>query len=432
MTPFLVIVGLIVLNGLYVAAEFAIVGAPRTVVERRALAGDGRARRVLRILKDARGLDQYVATAQLGITAASIGLGMYGERVLAGWLEGWLGALGPAAAHGLASVIAIAVLTYAHIVLGEMVPKSLALHYPERTAVAVTPPMLWTRAVLYPLVVGLNGIGNALLRAVGIRRTSVGAEQMHTAAELRQIVEESEESGLLQRPLGKLLRELFEFGELTAGTVMVPRVRIVGLRRGATAPEVAAALRAARHTRYPVYEGDLDHIVGIVHVKDLLRQLLAGEPLTVQTVRPVPFVPESSTLDTVLDLMLREGSEMVIVLDEHGGTAGLLAAEDLSEEIIGEIDEGRPAAPAVGTGADGRVHAAGTARLDEIGERFGVALSHPDVDSVSGLVLALLERPPRLGDAVVFGGLRFEVTVLAGRGVRECAITRAAGGADGG
>jgi len=424
----LAIAGLIVLNGLYVAAEFAIIGAPRAAVARLAEAGHRRARIVLRILEDPRRLDQYIATAQLGITAASIGLGMYGEHVLAEWVGrrlAGLGALGPALAQGLASGIAVAVLTYAHIVLGEMVPKSLALHYPERTAFAVTPPMLWTRTALYPLVMGLNAVGNALLRAAGIRRSSTGSEQTHTAEELRAIVEESEGGGLLEREAGKLLRELFEFGELTAGEVMVPRVQIVGLRRGATQPEIAEALHAARHTRYPVYEGDLDHIVGMVHVKDLLRRLLAGEPLRVDEVRSVPFVPETSTLDAVLDVMRRERSEMLVVLDEHGGTAGLLTTEDLSEEVVGEIEEGRPATAPVWTDAEGRVRAAGTARIDEVGERFGMALDHPDVDTVSGLVLALLDRPPRSGDVVTYGGLRLEVTELAGRGVRECVITRA-------
>jgi len=426
--PLLAIAGLILLNGLYVAAEFAIIGAPRTAVARRAAAGHRRARIVLRILEDPRRLDQYIATAQLGITAASIGLGMYGEHVLAEWLGRWLGGLGtlgPVTAHGVASTVAVAALTYVHIVLGEMVPKSLALHYPERTAFAVTPPMLWTRTALYPLVIGLNAVGNALLRAAGIRRTFTGGEQTHTAEELRAIVEQSEAGGLLERQAGKLLHELFEFGELTAGEVMVPRVRIVGLRRSATHQEIAEVLRTARHTRYPVYEHDLDHIVGIVHVKDLLRRQLAGEPLRVDEVRPVPFIPETSTLDAVLDVMRRERSEMVVVLDEHGGTAGLLTTEDLSEEVVGEIEEGRPATPPVWTDAEGRVRAAGTARLDEVGERFGLALDHPDVDTVSGLVLALLDRPPRSRDAVTYGGLRFEVKELAGRGVQECVVTRA-------
>jgi CBS domain containing-hemolysin-like protein len=424
--PALAILGLIVLNGLYVAAEFAIIGAPRTAVARRAAAGHHRARVVLRILEDPRRLDQYIATAQLGITAASIGLGMYGEHVLAEWLGGWLaglGALGPVIAHGVASAIAVATLTYAHIVFGEMVPKSLALHYPERTAFAVTPPMLWTRTALYPLVIGLNAVGNAILRAAGIRRTFTGSEQTHTAEELRMIVEQSEKGGLLERQAGKLLRDLFEFGELTAGEVMVPRVRIVGLRFGATHQEIAEAIRMARHTRYPVYGRDLDNIVGMVHVKDLLRRLLTAEPLRVDEVRQVPFVPETATLDVVLDVMRRRRSEMVIALDEHGGTAGLLTTEDLSEEIVGEIEEGRAATPPVWIDGEGRVRAAGTARLDEVGERFGLALEHPEVDTVSGLVLALLDRPPRSGDVVAYSGLRFEVSEVRGRGVSECVVT---------
>jgi CBS domain containing-hemolysin-like protein len=431
--PLLIITGLILLNGLFVAAEFAIVGAPRAAIERRAAQGHRVARRVRRTLRDPRRQDRYIATAQLGITFASLGLGMYGEHVLAQWLAGWFedwGASRWIAAHALASVVSITVLTYFHIVVGEMVPKSLALQQAEATVLWVTPLMEWIKLALYPLVVGLNGIGNGLLRLMGIDRQTAGGEHYHTPEELRFIVQESQEGGLLRPGAGQVLRELFEFGELTAGEVMVPRVRITGIRLETAPDELAALLRTAPHTRYPVCDGDLDHIVGVVHIKDLLRRLLEGEPLAAEDARPVPYLPQTAGLDTVLAAMRRERAQMVIVLDEHGGTAGLVTIEDLCEEVVGPIDEGASSGDPRDNGdreiyqdASGRLHVAGTARVAEVGESLGRPLEHEEIDTVSGLILTLLERPSRVGDVVTYEGIRFEVTAVAGHGVEECVVS---------
>jgi len=176
------------------------------------------------------------------------------------------------------------------------------------------------------------------------------------------------------------------------------------------------------HTRYPVYEDDLDHIVGMVHIKDLLRLLLNDQPLSAAHARPAPVVPETAALDSVLTRLRRDGTQMAIVIDEHGGTAGILTLEDLFEEVVGEIDEtpGAPATPR--RDAQGRVRVPGTLRLDELGQLFDLDLSHEDVDSVSGLVLTMLGRPPRVGDRVRFGRLQFDVTAVKGRGVDQCAV----------
>src|SRR5688500_6505702 len=230
-----IITVLILLNGLFVAAEFAIVGAPRAAIDARAAQGDRLARRVQSVLRDTQLQDRYIATAQLGITLASLGLGMYGEHVLADAIfhaiETW-GAPAWLLSHGLASVVAIVVLTYFHIVIGEMVPKSLALQQAEQLACWITPPMLWTKNLLYPFVVTLNGLGNVLLRTVGVNRRVQNAEHYHTPEELQLIVQESEELGALRADSSQMLQELFEFGDLTAGQVMVPRVRIVGIPVG--------------------------------------------------------------------------------------------------------------------------------------------------------------------------------------------------------
>jgi CBS domain containing-hemolysin-like protein len=429
MTAFLIITALILLNGLFVAAEFAIVGAPRAAIEHRASRGNKLAAAVLRVLEDPTQQDRYIATAQLGITAASLGLGMYGEHVLADGIYELLAHYGLPSmlvSHGLASVLAVAVLTYFHIVVGEMVPKSLALQRAEQMALWITPPMLWTKNLLFPFVVTLNWIGNHLLKLVGVNRQVQRADHYYTSEELQLIVQESEDLGALRAESGQMLQELFEFGDLTAGEAMVPRVRIAGLSVGTTPEEIREELGRSPHTRYPIYEGDLDHIHGMVHIKDLLRVLLANETIAASHARPVPLVPETAALDDVLTTMRRERTQMAIVIDEHGGTAGIVTLEDLFEEVVGEIEEGPQGAPHTYRDEDGRLRVPGTMRIDELGHEFHVDLEHEEVDSVSGLVLTLLGRPPAVGDSVRWGRLSIEVTAVMGHGVDEAAVCLAA------
>lgn len=420
----LIVTALIVANGLFVAAEFALLAAPRATIAHRAAQGHRGARLVHQILRSPSRQDQFFATAQLGITLASLGLGMYGEHVLARWfaaaLEG-LGATRWIAAHALASVLAVAVLTYFHIVLGEVAPKSLALQFAGRIVLWIAPIMVVARFLVFPLVAVFNALANGTLRLVGVRRQQ-SADRFYTPEELQLIVEESEAGGLLRADASRMLTDLFEFGDLTAGQVMVPRVRVAGLPADANAGRVREALQRAAHTRYPVYERDLDQIVGMVHVKDLLPRLQAGEKLSAAVIRPLPFVPETMRLDDVLVAMRKAPAQMAVVIDEHGGTAGILTLEDLFEEVVGEIDES-PAPPAAAADARGGRRVKGTLRLDEAGQFFGLELHHDEVASVSGLVLTLLGRPPKVGDVVTYEGLRFEVTAVRGRGVGEAEVS---------
>ena len=426
MTAFIIITVLILLNGLFVAAEFAIIGAPRTAIEGRAARGSGLALRVQSILRDPVKQDRYIATAQLGITLASLGLGMYGEHVLADGIYRLLGTSGAPAwllSHGLASTAAIVILTYFHIVVGEMVPKSVALQYAEPAVLWITPPMLWIKNALYPVIVGLNGVGNLTLRTFGVRRQHQTADQFYTPEELQLIVQESEDLGALRAEASQMLQELFEFGDLTAGEAMIPRVRITGIALGSTPEEVREILTSARrHTRYPIYDGDMDHVVGVIHIKHLLRVLMRNEVISADHARPVPVVPETAPLDVVLSVMRRERTQMIVVIDEHGGTAGALTLEDLFEEVVGEIDEGPVGAPQIYRDAHGRLRVKGTMRVDELGQQFDLELEHEEVDSVSGLILTLLGRPPDVGDVVRYDRVHFEVTAVKGHGVEEAAV----------
>jgi CBS domain containing-hemolysin-like protein len=416
---------LVLANAIFVAAEFAIVGAPRAAIEHQAAQGSRLAARVARILDDPRLQDRYIATTQIGISVASLGLGMYGEHGLARWIEQMADRYdvnGVIAVHTVSSVLSIALLTYLHIVLGEMVPKALALQSAGTTALYVTPLIRAIELPIRPIVIALNAAGTGLLALIGIRRQEVDAERYHTSDELQFIIRESQEGGLLRGESGRILRELFEFGDLSAVEVMVPRVRLIGIQAGTAVEELQQIVRAHPHTRYPVYVNDFDNIVGSVHIKDLLRHFMANRPVTANDARPLPYVPETTALDELLGSMRRHRSQMAVVMDEQGGTAGIVTIEDLFEEVVGDIDEGRGRQPIVRS-ASGRVLVRGTVRLKDASDALGVTLEHEDVVTVSGLVLALLGRPAVVGDVVTCGRARIEVNAVAGRGVAEATLT---------
>jgi CBS domain containing-hemolysin-like protein len=261
-----------------------------------------------------------------------------------------------------------------------------------------------------------------VLRLLGIERART-SEHAAGPEELTFIVEESQEEGLLHGETGDVLRRLLAFSDRTAGEVMVPRVRIHGLRAGSTADAVRRAVRETQHRRYPVYEVDLDHVVGVVHIKGLVPCLAQRRSLMASDVRPVPFVPETLAVGDVLATMRRERTQLAIVMDEHGGTAGLVTIDDLFEEVVGIVQETAEERPFERL-ADG-LAVKGTVRLDELGEELGIALEHEEVDTVSGLVLSLLGRPPEPGDVVEYDHVRFEVTHVDGHGVGACRVVGA-------
>jgi CBS domain containing-hemolysin-like protein len=304
-----------------------------------------------------------------------------------------------------------------------MVPKALALQQAERTALAVTPLMLGLRVVVYPLVIGLNGLGNALLRLVGIDRSQPGAERYYSTEELELVVEESLRGGQLPAGTGRVLHELFELSGLTAEDVMAPRVQVRGVHVGATVDEIGRLIGEHPHTRYLVYGEDLDDVLGVVHVKELAGLAVARRSLDRAAIRTVPFVPESAPLESVVRHMRDELVQFVIVLDEFGGTAGIITPDDVTAEILGRVaeDDGRPE---LFEDPSGRLHVAGTVRLDELSERLGRKVAHDEIETVGGLVLSLLEREARVGDVVEFEGVRLRVTAVEGRGVAETIVER--------
>ena len=313
------------------------------------------------------------------------------------------------------------ILTYFHIVVGEMVPKSLALQRAETMALWITPPMLWTKNLLYPFVVGLNGLGNLTLRLMGVQRQVSHAEQYYTPEELQLIVQESGELGALRTESSQVLQELFEFGDLTADQVMVPRVRITGIALGATPDEIRELLGASPHTRYPIYERDLDHIVGMIHIKDLLRLLLNNETLA----HGACAAAAADARDRGAGRRARHDAPRA---DADGGRPRRTRRHRRHRHARGPVrrsrrrdrrEPDRCRRRSIAT-RSGRLRVPGTMRVDEVGQQFDLDLEHEDVDSVSGLVLTLLGRTPVVGDIVRYERLEFEVTAVKGHGVDEC------------
>jgi CBS domain containing-hemolysin-like protein len=423
--PLLIIILLVLVNGVFVAAEFALISTPRALIDQLANKGHSLARVVQGIMKDRVLQDRYIATAQLGITLASLGLGMYGEHKIADWLTPFFDGLGVGryvAAHTVATIFAIGILTFFHIVIGEMVPKSIALQKSHQTAFLVAPVVSLLEKGLLPFIVGLNRLGNSVLAAMGIKAHSGGHESVHSAEELQFVIRESQEGGQLRQETGEVLQDLLNFAQMTAGEAMVPRIKIVGIPLGAEPLDVREIISKTRHTRYPVYDGNFDNIVGIIHSKDFLTAGMLNRTITKDLARPVPYVPESATLEQVLKQMRKQNAHLVVVIDEFGGTAGMLTIEDLFEEVVGEIGEGAGSDPDIHVDKTGVCLAKGTVRLQDLGERLGLELEHEDVDTVSGIVLVLLGRPPHKGDHVDYKGLRFTVSDVEGHGVGTARI----------
>jgi len=439
--PLAVIAFLILINGLFVAAEFAIVGASRTRVESMAEGGSRAARYVRRVLHNPANQDRYIAIAQLGITLATIGLGMYGEPSIARWIYGPLEeglGLGTALAHTVGTVLAVSVMTYFHVVIGEMIPKALALQTPERTAVRVSSAMRFAGLAFRPAVWLLNGVAVALLKLLRIP-TSGGEGRSYSSEELEHLVEESREGGAIAESQQQLISNIFDFGERRVHQVMTPRTRVVGIPLVSGPEEVERCVRESKHTRLPVYDGDLDHIVGILHVKDFIQWQLRGardgdnqkrpkrgEPGfdLASLLRRAPRVTESALAEDVLTAFKRLRVHLAVVMDEYGGTAGIVTLEDLIEEVVGEVrDEfDRGEEPELQALEDGTLLANGDVLLEQVNELYGTRLDSGEFDTLAGLIIERLGRPPDQGDVVDVDGASLEAVRVEGLAISRVRV----------
>lgn len=412
---------LVLANAFFVASEFALVGARRTRLEELLRAGDRKARLASKALQS---LDRYISATQLGITLASLGLGWVGEPALAHVIEGaflWLPAgLRLLATHGVAATVAFTIITVLHIILGELVPKALALLYPEDVSRWVAGPLIGFGWLVAGPTRLLNGTAQWLLRSVGIAVPEHG--RLHSPEEIRMLVEQSTEGGELTTQDARLLEGVFEFSEKTAQDVMTPRTQMVAIASHLQVGPAADIVARAGRSRYPVYTGSLDEIVGVVHAKDILAALRGRpEAAVVDLMRPPLFVPGTREVEDVLADMKRLKSHLAVVLDEYGGTAGLVTMEDLLEEIVGPIfDEHDRPEPAAAPG--GALTLDGALPIAEFNAEYDANLDDSDYTTLGGLLFGHLGRLPRPGDRVAIGTHLFEIAEMDGRRVKSVRV----------
>lgn len=420
-----VIVVLLFLNGYFVAVEFALVRSRRTRLEAMARGGDRLARVTVRALGN---LGRLLSASQLGITLCSLGLGALTEETLADHFAEWLAAL-PVALEvgvrlGAGSVIAITFVTYFHVVFGELAPRSVALTHPEQVARLLSPPLLLFEFVMRPFTLFLNWSAEMALKAVGQKPMDM-EETLHSPDELRMLVQQSEEGGALEATPANLLSGVFEFSEKNAREVMTPRTEIDSLAVDSTLDDTVALVEETHRSRYPVFDDSIDNIIGLVLAKDLIP-VLRRPPAKFDLralMRPIHVVPGSREVEEVLADFKRLNQHLAIVLDEYGGTAGLVTMEDLLEEIVGEIrDEKDEPAEVEERESPHLVLLPGSTAISDVNERHGLAVPDEDYTTIGGYVFGTLGRLPSVGDRVTVSGAVFAVREMEGRRIETLAM----------
>lgn len=418
---------LIIINGLFVAAEFSIIGVRPTRIEQLAAEGRGAATWVEGILTDRNKTDRYIATAQLGITSASLGLGMYAEPAIAHLIEGplydWFGLEGTIV-HTISFILALTLITYLHVVLGEMVPKSLALQNAEGAVLKLATPMRVAGKLFSLPVTFLNHIGLWTLRLVRVPPPSEGS-RLYSLDELELLFSESYAEGLLDQHEQELVTNILDFTEERAEQVMTPRPAMTAIPLDIEESDLVELFATTPFSRLPVYRDTIDDIVGVVHLKDLVRQQLSDDPFDLLALlRPVPFVPETLPVKTLLSQLQRKGQQVAIVMDEHGGTLGLVTMEDILEEVVGEVrDEFDVEEEPVALVAPGHLVVQGVVQLEDVENLVPIGPHGYDVQTVGGLVWAELGRRPEVGDQVSIGDAVFRVLAMTGLAITRVSIT---------
>ncbi|MGK2964795.1 MAG: hemolysin family protein [Tepidiformaceae bacterium] len=416
MSPALIIVivaVLIAVNALYVAAEFAAVSVRRSKVVEEAQNGSKLAAALLPVLEDRVRLDRYIAACQIGITISSLVLGAFGQATIPAHIEPLFESLGglDAAAQSVSAVFVLLFLTVTQVIVGELVPKSLALQYPTRVALLTAIPMRWSLVALRGVIAVLNGSGLAILRLMG----SGGASHshVHSPEEIELLIVQSADGGLLEPGERRRLGRALQLGERSASSLMVPRPYVVAINADDPIDTILSRVAAAPYTRLPVYRQSPDNVIGMLNTKDLILRVVEGPVASIDgLVRPVLTVPETLTADRVLAVLRQRGSQQAVVIDEFGGVAGLITLEDILAEVFGDFgDEFKHGHPGPEHLPDGRIRLPGLTSLGDAVPYLGVRWTG-HVDTVGGRVTQELERLPEPGETLVIDGVEVEVETV--------------------
>jgi CBS domain containing-hemolysin-like protein len=411
----LAVAALILLNAFFVAAEYSLVTVRRTRIAELEAAGNRRARAVVRITSDP---PRFIAAMQLGVTLTSLGIGALGEPVLSGLLEEWLAVV-------VSVLIAFFLITFMHVVVGELVPKGIALNYAERVSLGVSTPVRAFFWVFHPLIWFLQRSSELFQRALGVDPYAA-EHQAHSEAELKMLLSMSTEQGQIAEGEQEMLYKVFDFADKEASDVMVPRPDVVAISVDMPPEDALAAVLDSPFTRYPVFRETPDEIVGILHVRDLVSALndrgIAQVELE-QLLRPAHFVPETKDLAALLSEFRRTNQHMAVVVDEYGAMEGIVTLEDLLEEIVGEIeDEFDLPDESVERVNETTIRIDGTFPIDDFNEEFGVELEHDDYHTVAGYVFDLLGRAALPGDEVRNDGMCFRVLETDGPRIQRLEV----------
>jgi len=407
---------LILLNAFFVAAEYGLVTARRTRIIELQHQGNRRARDVLRITGDPQ---RFIAAMQLGVTLTSLGIGALGEHVLTREFDKWMATV-------VAIVLAYAILSFFHVVFGELVPKGAALGHAEGTALWVSAPVRAFFAIFRPAIWLLRTSTEVIMRSFGLEPPGADRD-VHSEAELRMLVSRSTQQGQIEEGEREMIDKVFVFGDKDVADVMVARPDVAAVSIDLPPEEVLAIVLDSPYTRFPVYRDSLDDIAGVLHVRDLFSAIhdrgLAGVELE-GLLRPAYVVPETKDLASLLQEFRRVNTHFAVVIDEYGATVGIATLEDLLEEIVGEIEDEFDVAeePVEQIGEDSyRVD--GMFSIDDFNERFGTDIPEEDFHTVAGFVLGQLGRAPEPGDDVAYDGVRFDVLEVEGNRIERIAVT---------
>ncbi len=425
----LVLVGILVLaNGFFVAAEFALVSVRSTRITELVAQGNPGANWVKKALENP---DQVIAATQLGITLASLGLGWVGEPALSHLLAPLIALLpweiSSELSHTISAGIAFAIITFLHVVVGELAPKSIALQNPEKTSLVVARPTIWTEIIFKPFIWVLNGAGNFLLKLVGVKPAS-GHELVHSVEELKMLVTASTDEGVVESDESEMLHAVFEFGELLVRQLMIPRTEISAFEADMPLREAIDIAVHSSFTKFPVYDDDLDNIIGVVHIKDLLRAEQdpnCKDCLARSLIREALFVPETVPVKAVLQQFRNQRQHIAIVMDEFSGTAGLVTLEDLMEKIVGEVSDPFDAGiPEIHSISKNTVIIDGLATIDDVNDALGTQFEAPHYDTIAGYFLGVYGRIPKVGAEIEIDGVRLRVEKMDAMRIESLKLTR--------
>ncbi len=403
-----VIILLIAVNALYVAAEFAAVGVRRGPVRQLAKEGSKSAKGLLPILEDTHLLDRYIAACQIGITLSSLILGAFGQATLtldfARLLQGWTG-MGEAAAISTTATVVLIFLTCTQVVFGELVPKSLALQYPTQVALRTYLPMRWSLALYSWFIAVMNGSGLYLVKLLGFP-PGAGHRHIHSPEEIEMLVAESSDGGQLEPEERERLRRALRLGRRTARELMVPRRLVQMIDADLPPDEVVRFVAGSQYTRFPVYRGNIDDVIGFLHTRDIAACIAEERPVRVDALmKALPAIPSLLEVERLLPALQQRGHRMALVLDEFGGMEGIVTLQDLMTELIGAVadNSGDVEEAPERLGADS-VRFPGSWRLDDLSNWTGLEWQHPDVTTIGGYVIAQMGRIPKEGDGVPIDG----------------------------